>query len=111
MHNKHLSHLVAKSMNELAHKSPLITIDMNQIILTQKKECVVEGNILVLSPEGLVVWIKPPLNPSGISSLPSFKFGFLRPHILSEFLVVFPSGGYLSTYFLELHNTIAKDLC
>ena len=24
MHNKHLSHLVAKSMNELAHKSPLI---------------------------------------------------------------------------------------
>ena len=24
MHNKHLSHLMAKSMNELAHKSPLI---------------------------------------------------------------------------------------
>ena len=23
MHNKHLSHLMAKSMNELAHKSPL----------------------------------------------------------------------------------------
>ena len=33
----------------------LFTIDMNQIILTHKKECVVEGNILVLSPEGLVV--------------------------------------------------------
>ena len=25
MHNKHLSHLMAKSMNELAHKSPLIS--------------------------------------------------------------------------------------
>ena len=24
MHHKHLSHLMAKSMNELAHKSPLI---------------------------------------------------------------------------------------
>ena len=24
MHNKHLNHLMAKSMNELAHKSPLI---------------------------------------------------------------------------------------
>ena len=24
MHNKHLSHLMAKSVNELAHKSPLI---------------------------------------------------------------------------------------
>ena len=24
MYNKHFSHLVAKSMNELAHKSPLI---------------------------------------------------------------------------------------
>ena len=26
MHHKHLSHLMAKSMNELAHKSPLIFI-------------------------------------------------------------------------------------
>ena len=26
MHHKHLSHLMAKSMNELAHKSPLILI-------------------------------------------------------------------------------------
>ena len=26
MHHKHLSHLMAKSMNELAHKSPLMFI-------------------------------------------------------------------------------------
>ena len=26
MHHKHLSHLMAKSMNELAHKSPLICV-------------------------------------------------------------------------------------
>ena len=27
MHHKHLSHLMAKSMNELAHKGPLITFN------------------------------------------------------------------------------------
>ena len=27
MHNKHLIHLMAKIMNELAHKSPLINYD------------------------------------------------------------------------------------
>ena len=26
MHHNHLSHLMAKSMNELAHKSPLINV-------------------------------------------------------------------------------------
>ena len=34
MHHKHLSHLMAKSMNELAHKSPLITyvLGLNYVI-------------------------------------------------------------------------------
>ena len=33
MHNKHLSHLMAKGMNELAHKSPLISF-VNDIVMT-----------------------------------------------------------------------------
>ena len=32
MHHKHLSHLMAKSMNELAHKSPLILYNCMQCI-------------------------------------------------------------------------------
>ena len=32
MHHKHLSHLMAKSMNELGHKSPLILSATEQII-------------------------------------------------------------------------------
>ena len=31
MHHKHLSHLMAKSMNELAHKSPLIQLSQPPI--------------------------------------------------------------------------------
>ena len=34
IHKKHWSHFMAKTMNELAHKSPLILYDLNNLLRT-----------------------------------------------------------------------------
>ena len=75
-----------------------------------------QGNILVLSTDGF--WLNPASShPSGNSSWPSLKFpfyifGVLRPHILSEFLVVLPWGRYEYLFFsgTTIWLMIAKDL-